>query len=386
VTGLDWLILIFALAMGVWGYQQGLIVGVLSLGGFVIGAFLGSRLGPALLADGSASPYAPATALAGALLIGGIVALSLEGVAIAARARLLGGRRRGRGLAVAEAAGGAVLLSTLALGLAWMFGAVALNAPGAKDLRKAVQRSAILQALNDAFPPSSSILNALNRIDPRISITGPDPNVGPPDSRIARDPDVTGAEDSVVKVLGTACGLGVSGSGWIAAPGLVATNAHVIAGEHDTTVTPSGSDQPLDATPVHYDPSNDLALLRVSGLDGDQLSFAPQVQSGTPGAVLGYPENGPLAIAPARVGATGPVVTQDSYGRGPITRQLTALRGEVHSGNSGGPLVDAAGRVLGTVFAATTNGKPGGYAVPNRVVSEALGEAGGEVGTGPCTH
>jgi S1-C subfamily serine protease len=386
VTGLDWLILIFALAMGVWGYQQGLIVGVLSLGGFVIGAFLGSRLGPALLADGSASPYAPATALAGALLIGGIVALSLEGVAIAARARLLGGRRRGRGLAVAEAAGGAVLLSTLALGLAWMFGAVALNAPGAKDLRKAVQRSAILQALNDAFPPSSSILNALNRIDPRISITGPDPNVGPPDSRIARDPDVTGAEDSVVKVLGTACGLGVSGSGWIAAPGLVATNAHVIAGEHDTTVTPSGSDQPLDATPVHYDPSNDLALLRVSGLDGDQLSFAPQVQSGTPGAVLGYPENGPLAIAPARVGATGPVVTQDSYGRGPITRQLTALRGEVHSGNSGGPLVDAAGRVMGTVFAATTNGKPGGYAVPNRVVSEALGEAGGEVGTGPCTH
>lgn len=386
MTGLDWLILIFALAMGVWGYQQGLIVGVLSLGGFVIGAFLGSRLGPALLADGSASPYAPATALAGALLIGGIVALSLEGVAIAARARLLGGRRRGRGLAVAEAAGGAVLLSTLALGLAWMFGAVALNAPGAKDLRKAVQRSAILQALNDAFPPSSSILNALNRIDPRISIPGPGPNVGPPDSRIAGDPDVTGAEDSVVKVLGTACGLGVSGSGWIAAPGLVATNAHVIAGEHDTTVTPSGSDEPLDATPVHYDPSNDLALLRVSGLDGDQLSFATQVQSGTPGAVLGYPENGPLAIAPARVGATGPVVTQDSYGRGPITRQLTALRGEVHSGNSGGPLVDAAGRVMGTVFAATTNGKPGGYAVPNGVVSEALGEAGGEVGTGPCTH
>ena len=102
--------------------------------------------------------------------------------------------------------------------------------------------------------------------------------------------------------------------------------------------------------------------------------------------MLGYPENGPLAIAPARVGATGPVVTQDSYGRGPITRQLTALRGEVHSGNSGGPLVDAAGRVMGTVFAATTNGKPGGYAVPNGVVSEALGEAGGEVGTGPCTH
>ena len=97
MTGLDWVIVAFALAMAFWGYQQGLIVGVLSLGGFAIGAFLGSRLGPALLPEGSHSPYAPATALAGALLIGGIVAVSLEGVAIAVRRRLLGpaGRRRG---------------------------------------------------------------------------------------------------------------------------------------------------------------------------------------------------------------------------------------------------------------------------------------------------
>ncbi len=386
MTGLDWLILAFALAMGVWGYQQGLIVGVFSLAGFAAGAFLGSRLGPALLADGSESPYAPATALAGALLIGGIVAVSLEGVAISARARLLGGAPHHPGLAVAEALGGAILLAALALGLAWLFGAVALNAPGAKDLRKAVQRSAILRALNDAFPPSSSILNALNRIDPRISIPGPDPNVGPPDSKIAQDPDVTGAEDSVVRVLGTACGLGVSGSGWIAAPGLVVTNAHVIAGEDDTSVIASGSDTGLDTIPIHYDPTNDLALLRVSGLGGDVLSHTPEVRSGTPGAVLGYPENGPFTIAAARVGATGPVVTQDSYGRGPVTRQLTSLRGDVRSGDSGGPLVDGAGRVMGTVFAANTNGKPGGYAVPNGIVAEALAESTGEVDTGPCTH
>ena len=78
MTGLDWVIVAFALAMAFWGYQQGLIVGVLSLGGFAIGAFVGSRLGPALLPDGSHSPYAPATALAGALLIGGIVAVSLN--------------------------------------------------------------------------------------------------------------------------------------------------------------------------------------------------------------------------------------------------------------------------------------------------------------------
>jgi S1-C subfamily serine protease len=386
VTGLDWLIIVFAIAMAFWGYQQGLIVGVLSLVGFAIGAFLGSRLGPALLPEGSHSPYAPATALAGGLLIGGIVAVSLEGVAFTLRRQLLGPAGRRRGWAVAEASGGAVLLVALAAGLAWLFGAVALNV-GAKDLRQAVQQSAILRALNDAFPPSSGLINVLNRIDPRIAVQGPSPAVAPPDSKIAQDPEVRAAGRSVVRVLGTACGLGVEGSGWIAAPEVVATNAHVVAGATDTTVSPyPGSNSSLDATAVHYDPQNDLALLRVTGLGGSPLSLAPEVRSGTAGAVLGYPENGPFTISPARAGSTGPVITQNSYGQGPITRQLTSLRGEVHSGNSGGPLVDGGGRVMGTVFAATTSGKPGGYAVPNAVVAAALSDSTGAVSTGPCTR
>jgi S1-C subfamily serine protease len=387
VTGLDWLIIVFAIAMAFWGYQQGLIVGVLSLGGFAIGAFLGSRLGPALLPEGSHSPYAPAIALAGALLVGGIVAVSLEGVAFTLRRRLLGSAGRRRGWAVAEASGGAVLLVALAAGLAWLFGAVALNVPGAKDLRQAVQQSAILRALNDAFPPSSGLINALNRIDPRIAIQGPSPAVAPPDSKVAQDPEVRAAGRAVVRVLGTACGLGVEGSGWIAAPEVVATNAHVVAGQADTTVNPyPGSNSSLDATAVHYDPQNDLALLRVPGLEATPLSLAPQVRSGTAGAVLGFPENGPFTISPARVGSTGPVITQNSYGQGPLTRQLTSLRGEVHSGNSGGPLVDPDGRVMGTVFAATASGKPGGYAVPNAVVASALSDTAGAVSTGPCTR
>jgi S1-C subfamily serine protease len=386
VTGLDWVIIAFSLAMAVWGYQQGLIVGVLSLAGFAIGAFLGSRLGPALMPEGSHSPYAPATALAGAILVGGIAAVSMEGLALAARRRLLGASGRRRGVAVAESSGGAVLLVALALGLVWLFGAVALNAPGAKGLREAVQESAILRALNEAFPPSSALINALHRIDPTVAVQGPSPDVAAPDSKIARDPEVRAASGSVVRVLGTACGLGVEGSGWVAAPGLVVTNAHVVAGESDTTVTPAGSSSSLDATAVHYDPSNDLALLRVDGLGDAALAFAPDVQSGTAGAVIGYPENGPLTITPARAGATGPVITQDSYGRGPVTRQLTALRGDVRSGNSGGPLVNGDGRVLGTVFAATTQGKPGGYAVPNGIVAGALGDSTGAVGTGPCTR
>jgi S1-C subfamily serine protease len=161
----------------------------------------------------------------------------------------------------------------------------------------------------------------------------------------------------------------------------------VVAGSTDTTVSPyPGSNSSLDATAVHYDPQNDLALLRVPGLGASPLSLAPQVRSGTAGAVLGYPENGPFTISPARVGSTGPVITQNSYGQGPVTRQLTSLRGEVHSGNSGGPLVDPDGQGMGTVFAATTSGKPGGYAVPNGVVVAALGDTTGAVSTGPCTR
>jgi S1-C subfamily serine protease len=139
-------------------------------------------------------------------------------------------------------------------------------------------------------------------------------------------------------------------------------------------------------TPVHIDTANDLAILRVDGLAGEVLPFAETVEPGTSGAVLGYPGNGPFTIAPARVGATGTAISSDSYGRGPIRRSLTSLRGDVRRGNSGGPLVDGAGRVLTTVFAATLGGPEGGYGVPNSVVADALQKAAasGEVSTGAC--
>jgi S1-C subfamily serine protease len=387
VTGIDWVIIGFALLLGAWGYRHGLIVGVFSLAGFLVGAFLGARLGPALLADGSESPYAPATALAGALLIGSFAAVSLEGVALRLRRRILGPRGRRRSVALADAAGGAVLLAAVALAVAWMFGAVALNAPGAKELRQTVQRSEILASLNDAFPPSGGFLKALNRIDPAVAIPGPDVNLGAPDSKLAGDPEVRAAADSVVRVLGTACGLAVSGSGWIAAPGVVVTNAHVVAGEEDTAVSFDDPNDRIDATPIHYDPANDLAILRVEGLGGEALPLDAQAESGTPGAVLGYPENGPFTISPARAGPTAVAISEDSYGRGPIRRSLTSLRGQVRSGNSGGPLVDGEGEVLTTVFAATTEGKPGGYGIPNEVIAAAVNDSAGAgaVSTGPCT-
>jgi S1-C subfamily serine protease len=207
--------------------------------------------------------------------------------------------------------------------------------------------------------------------------------VGPPDPAVIGDPEVQRASQSVVRVLGTACGLGIEGSGWVAAPGLIVTNAHVIAGEEDTTVS-NADGASWSATAVHLDPKNDLAVLR-SDLPAPPLRLAGTSSSGTTAAVIGYPENGPLAITPARLGSTGEVISQDSYGRGPVRRRITSLRGFVRSGNSGGPMVDEAGRVLGTVFAATTSRPAGGFAIPNAIAEEALDKAGGEVDTGPCT-
>lgn len=379
MTILDWAIVAFTAALAIWGYRQGLIVGFLTLAGFAAGALAGSRIGPLLLAQGSSSPYAPLFAALGALLVGALAAVTLESFALELRGRLI----HGRALHAADGAGGAALIAAVALGLAWVFGAVALHTPGTTRLRADVQRSLILRGLNDVLPPSGPILNALNRVDPAPSISGPSTPLAPPDTAIASDPDVLRAGRSVVRVLGTACGLGIEGSGWVARPGLVVTNAHVVAGEEDTTVTTQDGAS-FAATPVHYDPRNDLALLRV-GTDLPPLAIAPDPRRGQAGAVLGYPENGPFALAPARLGDTSSLLSDDSYGHGPIRRTIASLRGSVRSGNSGGPLVDSRGRVLGTVFAAITSGPPGGFAVPDSVVRSALTEASAPVSTGPCT-
>ena len=381
MTALDWIIVGFTLLLAVYGYAQGFIVGALSFAGFAGGAFLGTRIAPALLPQGSESPYAPMFGLLGALVAGAILATGLEGVGWAVRRRLAG-----PGVEAVDGALGAVLTAALALGLAWLGGAVALQTPGNVDLRKAIQRSTILRALNGALPPSGPILNALARFDPFPQVNGPPVTVGPPNSRVARDPQVRAAAAGVVRVLGTACGLGVEGSGWIAAPDTVVTNAHMVAGTDDAVVQLEGDGPRLDATPVHFDPRNDVAVLRVDGLGGRTLPMDVGAGPGTAGAVLGFPENGPYAVEPARLGDTRTVISQDAYGRGPINRRITSVRARVRHGNSGGPVVDEAGRVMATVFAAAVRrGSRGGYAVPDSVVRAALGgRRGPRVGTGPC--
>jgi S1-C subfamily serine protease len=203
---------------------------------------------------------------------------------------------------------------------------------------------------------------------------------------------VRAAEGSVVRVVGSACGLAIEGSGWVAAPGLVVTNAHVVAGETDTRVEGLETDGAVGAVAVVFDPRDDIAVLSAPGLGAPALHVVSDPAPGTEGATLGYPENGPFDAEPARIGRTQPVQPEDVYGRGPVTRLLTPLRGTVRSGNSGGPVVDARGAVLTTVFAGTVGHRPrGGYGVANATVAGHLGTASSrvsnslQVSTGPCT-
>lgn len=376
---MDWAILAFTLALGLWGYRQGLIVGALTLLGFLAGAFVGSRIGPLLLNKGADSPYAPLCGALGALLAGSLAAVTLESYALGIREKVL----RRPFLRTADGAGGAALIASVALGLAWVFGAVLLHAPSTTRLRADIQQSLILRSLNDVLPPTGPLLNALDRVDPAPTVLGPAAPVAAPDPAIASDPDVLRSGDSVVRVLSTACGLGIEGSGWAVQPEIVVTNAHVIAGADDTTVTTQNGTQ-LAATPIYYEPRLDLALLRV-GTALPTLPVSSQRHEGEDAAVLGYPENGPYQLSPARIGETRATISEDSYGNGPVERTITALSGSVRSGNSGGPLVDGEGHVVGTVFAATTSGPKGGFAIPAEQVREALRHTSEEVGTGACT-
>ncbi len=381
MTPVDWIIVCFAASMAVAGYGRGLVVGGLALLGFLGGAFAGSRVGPLLLDEGSRSPWAPLLALAGALLVGAFAASVLEALGFHLR------RRLGERVGVVDGLGGALLIAALALTMAWVLGAVALQTPGVRELREPIQRSLILRELNAVLPPSGPVLRALARFDPIPRIQGPGANVAPPDSAIARDPDVERAADGVVRVVGTACGLGVQGSGWIAGEGIVVTNAHVVAGQDDTEVEVSGGER-ADAEAIWFDVRNDLAVLRAAGVAGaPALGLAGEAREGASGAVLGFPENGPYDVRPARLGPTRTVVSQDAYGRGPVQRSVASVRANVRSGNSGGPVVDDRGQVVATIFAAATSAdRPTGFGVPNDVVRDALARADGPVDTGPCVR
>jgi S1-C subfamily serine protease len=375
VSTADWVVIAVVALAGIYGISTGFLRGAFSLAGFAFGAYVGARLAPLILSDGS--PYVPVVALASAVLCG----MLMRGLAA-----LLAGALRTSigvipGMRLLDRFAGLVLGLVAGVFLCWAIGAVLLYLPGETELRRSVQESTILGEINEVVPPER-LLEELERVDPIGVFLGPPAIVAPPDKGLATDPDVIRASKSVVRVTGIACGLGVEGSGWVAERGLVVTNAHVVAGISKPRVD-TDTGRAFVSTVVAFDATNDLAVLSVPGLGATPLVLAPPERS-TAVALVGYPQNGPLTRTPGRLGGTAGVLSRDAYGRGPVTRQMTTIRGAVQPGSSGGPGVDAQGHVRTTVFARRPR-ETGGYGIPADLVRKVLAQAGKPVAATSCT-
>jgi S1-C subfamily serine protease len=267
-----------------------------------------------------------------------------------------------------DRAGGALLGVALSLTLVWVAATFALGTPLLSSLHPTMQESTVLGALNRAMP-STLLTQAVSRLDPIPSFRGPKADVADPNQEIAGDAEVLAATSRVVRVTGVACGYGIEGSGWVAAPDLVVTNAHVVAGETSTQIQPEGNGLPLPARVMAFDEKNDIAVLRV-----DNLRLAPlrltEPRASEPVALLGFPENGPFDIRAGRVGETTRVISNDAYNRGPVERTVTSFKGFVRPGNSGGPAVNEDGEVVATVFASRADSDDAGYGIPSSLVRQ----------------
>ena len=379
---LDLFIGIFIVVSVLRGARTGFLAGVFSLVGVVVGASVGSRIAPSLLPDGGNPIYGAG------ITLGSILAFSVLGEVIA---RSMGGSIKNRlsspASATLDGLGGALLGVALALVLVWAVGVFALQSPTLASLQPVAQDSRILQTLKERMP-SGLLTQAVADLQPLPKIRGPEPEVAAPEGNIVNDPDVQAASQRTLRVSGTACGYGVEGSAWVAGRNLVVTNAHVVAGEAATWVQIGGAGQQLPAEVVAFDERNDIAVMRVDDLDLAPLPVAA-ARPGEAAAVIGFPQNGPLDIEPARTGTTERVVSTDAYDNGPVERIVTSFRVYVRPGNSGGPAVDADGQVISTIFASRTDSNNSGYGVPSRIVQRHLQAAASRttpVSTGGCAN
>jgi Colicin V production protein/Trypsin-like peptidase domain len=373
----DAVAIVVVLVAAFGGLRRGLVLSAFSLVGLAAGAYVGSRVAPHVLHGGSASKWTPVAGLIGAV----IGAMLLQFAALLAGSFIRGGLRLAP-LRLIDTAGGLLLGTAIGLGIVWVGASVALLTPGETRIRQEVERSAIVKQLDAALPPRT-LLNLLARIDPFPSIVGPRPPSLPPTKGVLRDRSIGAATTRVVKVLGLACGVGVEGTGWVAANNLIVTAAHVVAGEENTTIRVQGEVLSRPAVVVVLDIHNDVAVLHV-----DQLGLNPlQLADPRPGAavaIIGYPLDGGQRAIPGRIGPTATVLTQDALGHGPVTRTITAVAGEVEHGDSGGPAVDGSGRVQSSIFAARL-GSASGYGVPPSIIRDDLAHAGTQpVSTGSC--
>lgn len=372
----DILVVLWVALFALQGAYRGLVAQALSLVGLAIGALAGSWIAPKLLSEGSSW-------VSIASLLGAIVGAALLGAASATLAetprRFLAFRP---GLRAADSVGGGIIGAALGLALAWLVAVVLVQQPSL-GFRQDVRGSTILPQLMRAVPPDR-VLQALARFDPFPELTLSGGRLPPPDPSVLQTPGAKAASGSVVKIYGTACGLGIQGSGWVVRRDLIATNAHVIAGEHDTEIlAPNG--QSLSARVVYVDTQNDVAILRVDGLRTLPLAISGSEDYPRPVAILGYPRDGALVGIAATAGAPRTVIAPNAYGRHVGPRNVVPLRGRVEPGESGGPVVDSEGGVVAMIFGGAKNGG-NGFAVPVSVVGDALPRATRPVSSGPCVN
>ncbi|HEY8029171.1 MAG TPA: MarP family serine protease [Gaiellaceae bacterium] len=378
-NAVDWIAIAAIVLSGLAGMRRGLVVSALSLGGLVAGAYAGSRVAPHVLNGGARSPWTPLAGLVGAIF--GAVLLQTLAVFAGSFAR---GTLRFTPLRLFDSAGGLAFGVGMGLVIVWVVGAAALLVPGQASIHRDVRASSIIRRLDEAVPPQH-FLHLLARIDPYPSVKGPPLPVAKPTAHIATNARVRRASRSVVRVLGSSCGFGVEGTGWFAAPHLVVTAAHVVAGESGTIIQLPGAPNVYHVEVVGFDVRDDIAVLRTQRASAPPLRLAQPVL-GASTAIVGYPGNGPLHAAPGRIGRTEVVLTQDAYGHGPVSREITTLAGVVQHGDSGAPAIDASGVVEATVFATRVGpGRPGGYGVPASVVRRVLDAVRATpVSTGAC--
>ncbi|MDP8953202.1 MAG: MarP family serine protease [Actinomycetota bacterium] len=368
MTTADWFIAVFALLLTVRGFGTGFLVSALSLGGMLGGVYLGSKVASTLAYEGYLGAYGPL------IVVGFVLVCAVLGEAlargVAARLRV---RIENTFLGVLDGLGGAAFGAALGLLLAWVLGVFAQQAPLPTALQASLQRSEIVSTLDERLP-SHTLLQAFARFDPLPQLEGPQPDVPRPDPALVNEPSVQRAASSVVRITHIEGVTGYAGSGWVAAPGLVVTNAHVVPGRGHTSVQPQGAIRPLPAEVLLSDERNDVAVLGVEGVDLPALQPAPP-QPGERVVILGYPENGPFEARAGRVGDTRSVLSGDIFGGRPVERQVTSIRGVVRRGNSGGPVVNSQGQVVATIFGEGVGPADVGYGIPSSIVEEAVEEA-----------
>lgn len=389
--GVDWVdlvLLVAVVAAAVHGLRLGALVQVCTFGGFWLGLVLGTLLSIALVSSLRPGPVKSIVALvvvlsaASLLGVGGRIVGGWSNVVM--RRHHLGGLDSGLGVGVAVVA---VLLS------AWVLGSV-LSQSRYTWLGAAISRSDVLRTVDEVMPPVPSVFAHVQAF---LSAEGVPPVFAqlPPQlaapvatpSNAQADALASPAAASTVKVLGGACGVTQEGTAFEIKPGVVLTNAHVIAGERSTEIEVNGQLYP--ATPIFFDPGLDVALLRTSAPLGRPLTLDPVTAArGTQAAIVGYPENGPLTVTPAGVAASITATSRDIYNQGIVTKQVYEVDGVVQPGNSGSPLVTAGGEVVGVVFSRSTTDGSVGYALTSPEVLSTVAQAESRttaVGTQNCS-